>query len=255
MIASNIRMPKLEWDYTNRAAFYDKRADYSARALEQVFTRTGLTAADTVADIGAGTGKLSRPLAEFGFKVLSVEPNDAMRSLGIGNTRNLPVQWSVGTGERTGLKDKSVAAAFFGSSFNVVDQPAALSECARILVSRGWFCCMWNHRDLNDPGQASIEAIIKRAIPGYDYGKRREDPTAAINDSRRFGPALHIEDTFAVEMPVADVIEAWKSHATLARQAGERMDAIIADICETLPKSGPVRVPYTTRIWFAQLSN
>ena len=245
---------KVEWDYSDRAAFYDKRADYSGRALNQVSARMGLAAAVVVADIGAGTGKLSRPLAERGFKVLSVEPNDAMRSFGIGNTRNLPVQWSVGTGERTGLKDRSVAAAFFGSSFNVVDQQAALAECARILVPGGWFCCMWNHRDLNDPVQARIETIIKRAIPGYDYGKRREDPTAAIKDSRRFGPALHVEDTFAVDMPVADVVEAWKSHATLARQAGERMDAIIAEIRAALPKSRPVRVPYTTRIWFAQLS-
>jgi SAM-dependent methyltransferase len=245
---------KVEWDYSDRAAFYDKRADYSERALDQALARMGLTASATVADIGAGTGKLSRPLARRGFKVLSVEPNDAMRGFGIDNTKGLPVRWSVGTGERTGLKDRSVTAAFFGSSFNVVDQQAALIECARILAEGGWFCCMWNHRDLDDPGQARIEGIIKRAIPGYDYGKRREDPTAAIEDSRKFGPASHIEDTFSIDMPVEDVIEAWKSHATLARQAGARMDAIVAEIRASLPQSGSVRVPYTTRIWFAQLA-
>jgi ubiquinone/menaquinone biosynthesis C-methylase UbiE len=249
-----MKMEKVEWDYSERAAFYDKRADYSSRALDQVFVRMALPATATVADIGAGTGKLSRPLAQRGFNVLSVEPNDAMRSFGIANTRNLPVQWSVGTGERTGLKDRSVAAAFFGSSFNVVDQQAALTECGRILVPRGWFCCMWNHRDLDDPGQARIEEIIKRAIPGYDYGTRREDPTRAIEDSRRFGSIFHVEGTFAVDMPVNDVIEAWKSHATLARQAGAGMDAIITEIRASLPKSGSARIPYTTRIWFAQLS-
>jgi ubiquinone/menaquinone biosynthesis C-methylase UbiE len=245
---------KVEWDYSDRAAFYDKRADYSERALDQVLARMALAASATVADIGAGTGKLSRPLARRGFKVLSVEPNDAMRSLGIGNTRNLPVQWSVGTGERTGLRDRAVAAAFFGSSFNVVDQQAALAECARILVPGGWFCCMWNHRDLDDPGQARIEGIIKHAIPGYDYGKRREDPTGAIKESLKFGPAFHVEDAFSDDMPVEHVIEAWKSHATLARQAGARMDEIITEIRAALPKSGSVRVPYMTRIWFAQLS-
>jgi ubiquinone/menaquinone biosynthesis C-methylase UbiE len=245
-------MPKVEWDYSDRAAFYDKRADYSDRALDRVLTKMALVPGSTVADIGAGTGKLSRPLAERGLKVLSVEPNDAMRNFGIGNTRGLPVQWSVGTGEGTRLKDRSVAAAFFGSSFNVVDQQATLAECARILVAGGWFCCMWNHRDLDDPGQARIEQIIQRAIPRYDYGKRREDPTQAIKDSRRFGSVSHVEDTFTADMPVEDVIEAWRSHATLARQAGERMATIIEEIRAALPECGTVRVPYTTRIWFAQ---
>ena len=247
-------MTKVEWDYSDRAAFYDKRADYSERALDQVLETMALARAATVADIGAGTGKLSRPLAKRGYKVMSVEPNDAMRSFGVGNTRGLQVHWSVGTGERTGLGDKAVAAAFFGSSFNVVDQQAALAESARILAAHGWFCCMWNHRNLDDPIQARIEQIIKSAIPGYDYGKRREDPTQAIEKSRRFGAVQHHEDTFALDMPVEDVIEAWKSHATLARQAGPRMNAIIGEIRAVLPPGAVLRVPYTTRIWFAQLS-
>jgi len=247
-------MTRVEWDYSERAAFYDKRANYSERALDDVLGKMALARAATVADIGAGTGKLSRPLAQRGYRVLSVEPNDAMRSFGIGNTRGLQVQWSVGTGERTGLGDKAVAAAFFGSSFNVVDQQAALAESARILAPGGWFCCMWNHRNLDDPVQSRIEQIIKRAIPQYDYGKRREDPTEAIEKSRRFGAVHRVEDTFAVDMPLEDVIEAWKSHATLARQAGERMGTIIGEIRAALPPGKAVRVPYTTRIWFAQLS-
>ena len=249
-----MQMTKVEWDYSERAAYYDKRADYSERALDEVLKKMALARATTVADIGAGTGKLSRPLARRGYRVLSVEPNDAMRSFGIENTRGLQVQWSVGTGERTGLGDKAVAATFFGSSFNVVDQQAALAESARILSPGGWFCCMWNHRNLDDPVQARIEEIIKRAIPKYDYGKRREDPTEAIEKSRRFGAVQRVEDTFAVDMSLEDVIEAWKSHATLARQAGERMSSIIGEIRAALPHGEAVRVPYTTRIWFTRLS-
>src|ERR1051325_8174066 len=94
---------KVDWDYSERAAHYDKRADYSKRALDTVFSRMGLKPSAKVADIGAGTAKLSRPLAERGFSVQAVEPNDEMRRYGAANTRGLDVQWSSGTGERTGL--------------------------------------------------------------------------------------------------------------------------------------------------------
>ena len=52
----------------------------------------------------------------------------------------------------------------FGSSFNVCDRQKALIESKRILVHRGWFACMWNHRDLEDPLQKEIESIIKKGF-------------------------------------------------------------------------------------------
>lgn len=79
-------MATVEWDYSDRATTYGKRADYSADALRTVLTAIGATPETAVADIGAGTGKLSVPLACSGLKVHAVEPNDAMRLFGIRNT-------------------------------------------------------------------------------------------------------------------------------------------------------------------------
>lgn len=118
------------------------------------------------------------------------------------------------------LGSASFKAVFFGSSFNVVDQAAALAESRRILVTGGWFICMWNHRDLNDPVQNRIEDIIKSHIPDYGYGTRGEDPTSSIDASRLFGKVRHAEGRFVAQMDRNDVIEAWQSHATVARQAG-----------------------------------
>lgn len=49
-----------------------------------------------------------------------------------------------------------------------------------------------------------------------------------------------------------DVIEAWQSHATVARQAGSRFPDIIDEIRTLLDPYDVLDVPYTTRIWFAQ---
>jgi len=247
---------KVTWDYTEHASHYDKRADYSYDAITDLVTAMGCAAAKPVADIGAGTGKLTKELLKRGLTVKSVEPNDAMRTIGIQNTKGRSVTWSVGTGEATGLPTSSVYSAFFGSSFNVVNQNHALSEVTRILVPNGWFACMWNHRDLNDPIQQKMESIIKSFIPAYSYGLRREDPTNTIDASGYFAPTKSSEGSFVWPMPKSDIIVAWKSHATLRRQAGNDFifDNIIQEISKYMaPLPATIDVPYTTRIYFAQM--
>jgi ubiquinone/menaquinone biosynthesis C-methylase UbiE len=244
----------VEWDYTERAASYDKRADYHAAALQDLFGKLGLQSGDRVADLGAGTGKLTCPLLDAGFKVSAVEPNAAMREFGVANTVGREVVWRVGTGEESGLGDSSVKAAFFGSSFNVVDQSKALAEVARIVEPGGGFACMWNHRDLDDPIQNKIEAAIRGFVAGFGYGKRREDPTTVIESSRLFGPVGAIEGKFYVNSPRADFMEAWRSHATVARQAGECFPDVIAAIDDVIPRDDVIQVPYVTRIWWAKLN-
>ena len=247
--------PKVTWDYTEHASHYDKRADYSSGAIEDLLKAIDCGPSKPVADIGAGTGKLTKELLKHGLSVRSVEPNDAMRAIGIQNTKGKSATWSIGTGEATGLPTGSAYAVFFGSSFNVVDQRLTLSEVSRILVPNGWFACMWNHRDLDDPIQQRIESIIKSSIPSYSYGSRREDPTDVIDKSGYFSATRSIEGNFTWKMPRADVVTAWKSHATLKREAGSDLlfDSIIqqiADYLDGLPKV--IDVPYTTRIYFAQ---
>lgn len=114
---------------------------------------------------------------------------------------------------------------------------------------------MWNHRNLDDPIQQRIETIIKSSIPTYSYGSRREDPTDLINTSGYFSATKSIVESFVWKMRKSDVVVAWKSHATLKRQAGSDslFDSIIQQIANCLDKLPEViDVPYTTRIYFAQ---
>jgi SAM-dependent methyltransferase len=257
-MGNSTSVPRVTWDYTEHASHYDKRADYSSDAIKNLLKAIDCDSSRSVADIGAGTGKLTKELLKHGLTVRSVEPNDAMRTIGIQNTLGKTATWSVGTGEATGLSTSSVYAVFFGSSFNVVDQSLTLSEVSRILVPNGWFACMWNHRDLDDPIQQHIEFLIKSSIPTYSYGSRREDPKDIINANGHFSAAKSIEGSFVWQMPKADIIVAWKSHATLKRQAGS--ESLFNDIIEQiasylaeLPES--IDVPYTTRIYFAEKIN
>jgi ubiquinone/menaquinone biosynthesis C-methylase UbiE len=243
----------IEWDYSALAAHYDSRADYAPPALDAAVSAMGLLPGDAVADVGAGTGKLARPLAERGLVVHAIEPNAEMRTYGIRNTSGLPVDWRDGRGEQTGLADRCVRAVWFGSSFNVVDQQATLKECRRVVSPSGWFCCLWNHRDLSDPLQARIEDVIRAAVPAYEYGTRRGDPTGTLAAAGLFEDIRPFSSSFSTRMSRAAVMDAWRSHATLARQAGAALGGILDAIAAEL-SSDVIDVPYTTQGWYARFA-
>jgi ubiquinone/menaquinone biosynthesis C-methylase UbiE len=248
---------KTEWDYTNLAEAYLKRPDYAQIAIDKMLQTAGVQKGDAACDVGAGAAHLTLKLAEYGLQVCAVEPNDAMRANGIKRTSQFKnVQWFEGVGEHTGMEAGKFDLVTFGSSFNVCNRQEALQETRRILKSNGWFACMWNHRDLNDPLQKEIERILKEQIADYSYGTRREDQTDVINQSGLFGEVIYIEGNVTHEILTEDFIEGWKSHGTVQRQSKEKFDFINAKIREVIEREAKgakyIKVPYTTRIWMAQ---
>ena len=120
----------------------------------------------------------------------------------------------------------------------------------------GWFLCLWNHRDLSDPIQAEIEKIIRKAVPSYGYGARRYDQTFVIQGSGLFSNITQFEGAIKHTQTVAECVEAWRSHATLSRQAEAVFSNIIDTInsfLETLEQPA-IEIPYTTVGWLARKS-
>ncbi|MEZ5813108.1 MAG: class I SAM-dependent methyltransferase [Alphaproteobacteria bacterium] len=248
---------QLNWDYTDHAKSYRLRPDYAKEAINDIVETVNLGAGSVVCEIGAGDGHLTKMLAGHVSQIHAIEPNGTMRSAGQKNTESFSdyVFWSNGTGEETGKPDKFCDLVIFGSSFNVTDRQKSLKESARILKSGGWFACLWNHRDLGDPLQADIERIIKSHIPDYGYGTRREDQADVIALSKLYNPAEKIERRVVHTIQRDLWLEAWKSHATLSRQAGENFQNIIQDICKHVhDRCGEfISIPYITRAWVASV--
>ena len=246
---------KTEWDYTNLADAYLHRPAYAPTAIADMLNIAGVKPGDSACDVGAGAAHLTLELAKYGLKVCAVEPNDAMRANGIKRTAEFAdVKWFEGVGEHTGMENDAFDLVTFGSSFNVCDRQLALEETNRILKCGGWFACMWNHRDLDDPLQKQIEDVIKRNIDHYDYGTRREDQTDVINQSGLFGEVQFVSGRVEHHLDAEDFIEGWKSHGTVYRQSPEVFNKIVSEIREVVEglHQETIMVPYTTRIWMAK---
>ncbi len=245
----------LEWDYTPLADAYLARPDYADAAIDQIVEITNLGTGTLALDVGAGAGHLTVKLAARGWNVTALEPNAAMRRHGVHRTGTFPnVHWIDGLMENTGQPADSFSVCTYGSSFGVVDRLVTLREAARVLEDGGWFVCVFNHRLLEDPLQREIEAFIRSCLPNYSYGTRRQDQSEIISRSRLFEPAIRIESPVAHDRPVTEWLEAWRSHGTLQRQAGDRFSKIVDGIAAIVTRtcSDRIQVPYVTRAWIAR---
>ncbi len=248
----------MKWDYTNASKTYNKRPQYNQRTIDRIIFLTKLTQNNTVCDIGAGTGYLSIKLAQKGLNVTAIEPNQSMRDIGKDYSKNEPlIRWYDAQAESTKQTANYFDMVSFGSSFNVVDRNLALKEAQRIVKSRGYFCALWNHRDLNNPLQSEIENCISSHLPSYSYGLRRENQGEFLSKSNYFSFIKEFSDSFSVSQEKDDVVNAWKSHQTLIKQAGNKFNKIIDEIKSIVfsQKSNTIITPYSTRCWVAQFKD
>ena len=273
-----------KWDYSKHAKFYEFRPNYTAQSIDMlfamvrgknggVFGENSLNLSENsqkfgensqifsektplkVADIGAGTGNLSIMLLERGASVVAVEPNDAMREIGIERTRGANIEWVRATGLENGLQGAEFDWVTFGSSFSVMDRGEALKESHRLLKKGGYFSCL-NHRDLNDSLQRQVEAIIEECVPGYERGVRREDQRPIIEaHSELFEGIVYLEQDFYFAQNLENYLLAWQSvknpYWDLDTEAGR---ALFGRICDKIRAKLPreFRIKYTTRAWSAK---
>ncbi|MDL9980795.1 class I SAM-dependent methyltransferase [Microbacterium sp. ASV49] len=122
------------------------RPEYPADAVRWMLAP--IAAADTsirVADVGAGTGKLTRVLETLGAQTVAIDPDPGMLA---ALHQELPaIPTFVGAAEQLPLPDASVDAVVLGQAWHWVDVPVASREVGRVLRSGGVLGLIWNLRD------------------------------------------------------------------------------------------------------------
>lgn len=132
--------------FSDRADNYAKyRPGYPGGILEFLADKCALREGSVVADVGSGTGILSKLFLENGNRVLAVEPNEEMRRAAERMLGDYPRFESIaGAAEDTMLADESVDLIVVANSLHWVEQDTARVEFSRVLTPGGRVAILWN---------------------------------------------------------------------------------------------------------------
>ncbi len=113
--------------------------------------------AQRIADVGAGTGKLTGALLGRGLQVVAVEPDADM--LAVLEARHPAAEAKLAPAEDLPLDDASVDAVLVGQAWHWFDHENALAEARRVIKPGGWLGLIGNAPAPRTPWQLELAQL------------------------------------------------------------------------------------------------
>jgi SAM-dependent methyltransferase len=239
--------PRAATGFGRDAEAYERgRPTYAPAAIDHLAREFGLSAASTVLDLAAGTGKLTRSLIPRAGRVIAVEPSPAMRA---ELRRQVPAADILeGSAEAIPLEDASLDAVFVGQAFHWFRAAEALEEIARVLRPGGGLALLWNHARWKMRWLERFKALVDppRAAAGEFPS---DDWKEALERDNRFGPRSDAEFPHVHRVGIDDflaLVGSWSWIANLER--AER--STLLDEVRVLTGEQPVlELDYVTEVY------
>lgn len=208
---------------------------------------------DRVADIGAGTGKLTALLCELSENVWAVEPAQDFRKIflralpGFPASRLMPTQ-----AENTGLEDGFFDLVTYGQCWHWLSAPLAAAEAARIMRPGGKIAVLYNQLDVSLPWVLQLTRIMRSG------DVHREDRPPQLG--RRFTHPELVLGAMTEKMTVEEVFALGTTRSSWIGSDAENRRRMRENLrwylCEELgfdPQNGVISLPYRTLLWTARL--
>ena len=236
--------------FGSAADVYERaRPSYAEEAVAWIAQHAGLRQGRTVADVGAGTGKLTRLLLATHARVVAVEPIEAMREILLERVPGCVVLG--GVAEELPLEDESVDAITVAQAFHWFDHARAIPELHRVLRPGGHLVLIWNSRDMSDPLQRSLEDLLAplREDAPYQLGGAWRRP---LDESGLFGPEQEAKFEIEQQLTTEGVCERVSSTSFVAAMPADEREALLARVrALTAGRAEPFAFPYVTEVYLA----
>ncbi len=243
--------------FSGKADDYAKyRPSYPEQIIGFLESKIDFDSSKDIADIGCGTGILSKLFLNNGNLVFAVEPNQEMREKAEKHLSKFINFISVdGTAEETKLANKSVDMITVGQAFHWFDLKKTKKEFKRILRKNGDVVVVWNERKNNTPIMKMVNGMLKSL--GHEHHEAEKDLMDKNLLSTFFGKEKVASTTFP-NFQMLDLAGLKGRMLSISYVPGEgdenkRIMKEVKELFDRYNNGGMVKIEYTTRVYYGKL--
>jgi SAM-dependent methyltransferase len=233
------------------------RPSYPPDAVAWFVENLGLEPGCRVADVAAGTGKLTRLLAPtVRAGLFAVEPVAGMRAT---FRRVLPdVPLVAATAEAMPLRAASLDAITVAQAWHWFDHDRATAEAARVLRSGGRLGLVWNARDRTEPWVDEVWSIMDRVEKHAPWRNHDNWRDSAMRAMPGFGPLHESEFRHTQKITPEGVVQRVASVSHVAVLPEPERAKVLAEVRDVLASQPAVRgremveIPYRVDCFWAE---
>jgi SAM-dependent methyltransferase len=243
--------------FTGRVEEYAKyRPGYPEQIINLLENKIEFNEAKDIADVGCGTGRLSRLFLTNGNLVFGVEPNEEMRVMSEKLLSKFINFISVdGTAEETKLADHSVDVITVGQAFHWFDLKQTRKEFKRILRKDGHVVIVWNERTNNTHVMKAVNKILK------SLNQEHEEAEKNLVDKNLLSTFYGVEKVHTSTFPNFQMLDLAGlkgrihsiSYVPDSGSEHKRIMGEVKDVFEKYNNGGLVKIEYTTKVFYGKM--
>ena len=245
--------------FSNRAKLYaNYRPGYPKELISFLRDELNLRPLHIIADVGSGTGLLSKLFLDNGNVVYAVEPNREMRQAAESIFDKNPNFHSVdGTAEHTTLAEHRIDFVTVAQAFHWFDKELTHQEFKRMLKPNGNVILVYNDRKKTDGFMQEYERLLLKYAPNYKEQTHQDVSEKEINDfygNEKLGKK-YFDNYQSLDLEGFKGRLMSSSFVPLELNLQPSFSKELKEIFERCRVQGKVKFEYITRIWYGKITD